>query len=178
LFVTFPHKQLVMDKPSTDRNMSAKRRCPNYRESDTLFMTRSPEPTTPNDSPIIEEPLDNDHDDEFGSEPDESMYDESQEPFPAYPAFDPRVGYVKTEAESLVKNLDSLLGQFASVNKDLGNMKAKSAEVMKAKPTRRLRIGLMGGTGAGKWTCIAILTNLLTNLLTRNRQECPNQLSH
>ena len=93
---------------------------------------------------------DDDNDDELASEPDEPVYDESQESFPAHPAFDPAIKGVRTRAEASVKRLDSLLEPYASVNKDLGNMKAKSAEVMKTKTPRTIRVGLLGGTAAGK----------------------------
>ena len=136
-----------MDAPSSDRDSPAKRRCPNDRESDTLFMSRSPEPNT---LESIEKMLHDGEDDECGSEPDEPIYEESQEPFPAYPAFDPAIKDVMARAEASVKRLDSLLEPYASVNKDLANMKAKSAEVLKTKTPRRIRVGLLGGTAAGK----------------------------
>ena len=115
-------------------------------------MSRSPEPASPKKSPNLEEALDeNDEEGEDEAEEDEeSMYDESQEPFPAYPAFDTAMEDVWARAELSVKRLDSLLEPYASVNKDLANMKAKSAEAMKNKPLRHIRVGLLGGTGAGK----------------------------
>jgi len=152
-----------MDEPPSSSNNPAKRRCLNDRESDTLFMSRSPEPTTPNKSSTVEETLDddeqdNDEEDEEENEDDdfagESTYDESQEPFPAHPAFDQGVEAVKDKAASSVKQLESLLEQYAAVNKDLENMKEKTAEVMKSGSPRRMRVGLLGGTAAGKWTLL------------------------
>jgi hypothetical protein len=139
-------------------------------------MSRSPEPTSSKKSSNIEETFaeDGEEDDECGPEPDEPMYDESQEVFPAYPAFDPAIKDVRARAEASVKRLDSLLEPFASVNKDLGNMKAKSAEVLKTKLPRRIRVGLLGGTAAGKSTGFPIVVHVLT----RSRQECSDQLSH
>lgn len=96
---THTHNTPKMDKPSSNRDNPAKRRCPNDRESDTLFMSRSPEPTTPKETSNAEEALDGDNDDELASEPDEPVYDESQEPFPAYPAFDPAIRDVRARAE-------------------------------------------------------------------------------
>ena len=116
-------------------------------------MSQSPEPTTTKVSSALEETLDNDNDgddDDIRSEPDDPVYDESQESFPAYPAFDPAIEAIRIRAELLVTRLDNSLGPFAAVNKDLGNMKTKSAEVMKPKPSKRIRFGLLCGTGAGK----------------------------
>ena len=147
-----------MDEPPSDYNNPAKRRCPNDRESDTLFMPRSPESTTLKKSPTVEETLeendenDEEEEDEIGDDANagESTYDKSQEPFPAHPAFDPAIETVKDQAASSVKRLESLLEQYASVNKDLENMKEKTAEVMKSGSPRRMRIGLLGGTAAGE----------------------------
>jgi hypothetical protein len=182
ILTTSSHKQTNstprMDEPSSDCTNPAKRRCPNDRESDTLFMSRSPDSTTPKKPPTTEGTLNEDEDeaedDELGSEPDEPMYDESQELFPAHPAFDPAVEDVRARAEASVKRLDSLLEPYASVNKDLGNMKAKSAEVMKTKAPRQIRVGLLGGTGAGKCTCSPVFANVLT----RSRQERSYQFSY
>lgn len=149
-----------MDEPSSDRDNPAKRRCPNDRESDALFMTRSPEPTTSKESPDAEEALDDaedndddendDDNDDAGPELGESTYDESQELLPAHPAFDPTIEPVKYHAASSVKRLESVLGELAPVNKDLENMKEKTAEVMKSGSPRQVRVGLLGGTAAGK----------------------------
>lgn len=148
-----------MDEPPFDCNNPAKRRCPNDRESDTLFMSRSPEPTTPKKTSTVQETLgaddeedeeENDEEDEDDDHVGESTYDESQEPFPAHPAFDPAIEIVKHQAASSVKRLESVLDQYASVNKDLENMTEKTAEVMKSGSPRRMRIGLLGGTAAGK----------------------------
>lgn len=147
-----------MDAPSSDCDNPAKRRCPNDRETDTLFMSRSPEPTTPKESPNAEDVLDDaedndddeDENDESGSELGESTYDESQELFPEHPAFDRAIESVKEQAASSVKRLESVLEKYASVNKDLENMREKTAEIMKSGSPRRMRVGLLGGTAAGE----------------------------
>ena len=156
------HCTTKMDEPSYDRDNPAKRRCPNDRESDALFMTRSPEPTTSKESPDAGEALDDaedndsddndddDDDDNPGLELGESTYDESQELFPAHPAFDPAIELDKDRAESSVKRLGSVLEELAHVNKDLENMKEKTAGVMKSGSPRQMRVGLLGGTAASK----------------------------
>jgi hypothetical protein len=142
-----------MDKPSADCSNSAKRRCLNNRDSDTLFVSRSPEPNVPRvpiaqkQDPTVDDISDGD---DNVSELDDPVYNESDEPFPACPAFDPSINDIMVKAQVSVKKLDSVLEPFVSVNKDLENMKSKTAETLKPpKQSRRKRVALVGPTGAG-----------------------------
>lgn len=165
-----------MDEPSSDRDNPAKRRRPNDRESDTLFMPRSPEATTPNKDSTVEEALDEYEDDDSSSESDGPQYSESDEFFPNCLAYDPRVEGVKARAELSVQRLDQVLGQYATLNKDLENMKLKTADVMKSRSPTKMRIGFLGGTAAGKFEARILMVHLY--MLTTSRQKCIAQLSH
>jgi hypothetical protein len=143
-----------MDKPSADCRSSAKRRCLNNRDSDTLFVSKSPEPNVLNapnarkQDSTVDDISDGDDD---VSEFDDPVYDESDEPFPACPAFDPAINDIRVKSQASVKTLDSVLEQYVSVNKDLENMKAKTAEALKPPKSirRSKRVALVGPTGAG-----------------------------
>jgi flagellar biosynthesis GTPase FlhF len=143
-----------MDKPSADCRNSAKRRCLNNRDSDTLFVSKSPEPNAPNTPNARKQDSTaddiSDEDDDV-SESDDPVYDESDEPFPACPAFDPAINDIRVKSQASVKTLDSVLEQYVSVNKDLENMKAKTAEALKPPKSirRSKRVALVGPTGAG-----------------------------
>lgn len=162
-----------MDGPSTDRNNSAKRRCLNDRDSDTLFVSRSPEPQAPEEDQNIDDVSDEDDSD---SEQDEPVYDESEEPFPNCPTYDQAINGIEARAQASVQTLDNILEQYESVNEDLKNMKAKTAAALKPKTHGRRfkKVALVGPTGAGTVICVPIIRYVLT----LSRQKLHNQLYH
>jgi hypothetical protein len=144
-----------MDDQLFNPDNPAKRRClsdRNSEHSDSLFMSQSPEPTTAKDSSTIEDALDDNNDyNGSDSEPasDEPKHNESREPFPACLAFHPTVDDCHAKGVSIVETIASKLGPYASMNKDLENMFARTAEVMTSRP-REIRVAMLGGTGAGE----------------------------
>lgn len=97
----------------------------------------------------VDDMLDEDEDEDNYFETDDQFYDDSQEPFPACPAYDPAIPNIQARAETYVQKLDGILEQFEHVNEDLRNMKSKAAKVMKHKATRPKKVATVGATGAG-----------------------------
>ena len=101
-----------MDWPPSNPDNPAKRRCPNERASDTLFMSQSPIPGIKNEYSSIKDTLDAASDDDSDDgEFDDPVYEESEESLPDYPVFKPAIQDLTAKAEMAVEKLHDVLKQ-------------------------------------------------------------------
>lgn len=154
-----------------DSDGSSKRRRLNDSSSSPFFVTQLPEPnlfskgnfaTTEKDETFLTNDFDTLSDDGSDDQPEDTAYNESNEPFPAYHAFDKAVVDLNSRAKSSVQKLHDVLGQYAFLSADLKNMQLKAEETLESRTPEPRMIGFVGATGAGMSRSIPWRDNVLT----------------
>lgn len=102
---------------SSDRDNLAKRRRIHKEESPTPPVSHFSERSGPNDNLTAGTSHEEGGCDDTKSEREDTGYDESSEPFPDCPAFDPAVQRVNGRVEEVTKKLSSILEQYSSINR-------------------------------------------------------------
>jgi hypothetical protein len=133
---------------SSDRDNLAKRRRIHKEESPTPPVSHFSERSGPNDNLTAGTSHEEGGCDDTKSEREDTGYDESSEPFPDCPAFDPAVQRVNGRVEEVTKKLSSILEQYSSINRHTKDMKSRYDKTMELK-AQRTRVALLGATGAG-----------------------------
>jgi hypothetical protein len=98
---------------SSDRDNLAKRRRIHKEESPTPPVSHFSERSGPNDNLTAGTSHEEGGCDDTKSEREDTGYDESSEPFPDCPAFDPAVQRVNGRVEEVTKKLSSILEQYS-----------------------------------------------------------------